>query len=405
MKPLQVAAGLWTMLALAGAVGAATPAAEAEPASDFQEVTLSNGMSVGWGMVRLGGSEAPLPLEGHVILRGNAATRLVVDSATGASFGYRLSTTTLTGYASPTMMVLRVEILPLAAVDEKDLRRIDACEGCPSLRLVAATIRYPPRQFVRDGDTMMIDLLEHPKTGEKIVDFVKFSSDTVAREHLDTLRDRVRTASRHTRRGDELAAKGAYADAAAEYAKAAPLQRDAAVHRKLGHTYLKIGRADVAQRELEIAVRLNPADIDTRHLLSVVRHRRGDFGKALSGYREVLKQRPEWALARRNLATAHLDRGSLGEAVQEYRHAHRSDPTILETKDAARVKARDGGLELYAIAKVYLVEGDANAALAALARAFEAGFDDSQRVRDDADFAPLLKDPRLVGMLARAARS
>jgi tetratricopeptide (TPR) repeat protein len=136
-------------------------------------------------------------------------------------------------------------------------------------------------------------------------------------------------------------------------------------------------------------------------LLSVLRHRRGDFGRAADGYRQVLKIGPDRALARMNLATSYLDRGDVVHALEEYRQARRSDPAILDAKDPATVAARDPGLQSYLIAKACASEGDLARSLAWLEKAVAAGFGDLERVRSDPDFAPLRQDPRFVGLVAR----
>jgi tetratricopeptide (TPR) repeat protein len=302
-------------------------------------------------------------------------------------------------------MAVRVDILPLDASDEKDLRRLKVCPDCPRPHLVStASMKFPPRQIIREGDTMVIDLLERPKTAEKIVDVVKFSADTVEQKDLDELRGRVREAAAHVRRGDELAARGSLEEAAAAYAKAAALRPDASVHLALGRCHQRLGRPELARLEFERAVRSNGEDPDALFALAVVHHRAGNVGKALGEYQKALKRRANWALARRNLGTAYLDRGQIAEAVVEYRQAHRTDAGVFESKDASVVASQNAGQQYSVFARVYSTEGDLNAALSALRKAAEAGFDVAS-LRDDADFTPLRQDPRFVGLVARGARS
>jgi tetratricopeptide (TPR) repeat protein len=357
----------WLALARSAAAAAPPPS---EP-EDFSEAALDSGVSIGLGMLRLGtDDEAAIPLEGNVIVRPSTVTRLIVDEATGATFGYRIDAAPLGSRAA--RLVVRVNILPLEPSAERDLRRLHICAGCPALRLVASSVRYPPLQIVRAGETLVIDLLERPATGEKIVDVVKFSSEPVTREELGEVRKQLRQSSRHVRRGDALTASGALDAAASEYEK---------------------------------AVRLNPADAEARFLLGVIRHRRGELDRAADTYRQALKMRPGWALARMNLATSCLDRGDVAQALEGYRQAHRLDAAVLGTKDPSRVRARDAGLQSYVVAKVYATEGDLGASLAWLEKALAAGFGDLERVRTDPDFAPLRQDPRFVGLVARTNRS
>lgn len=388
------AAWLAVWLGLAGPSFAAAPAPG--QAEDFSEDGLGNGLSIGIGMLRVGGDEqAPIPLEGNLIVRSTTLTRLIADRSTGATFGYRIATARLGSSA------VRVNILPLDSEAEGDLRRLRVCDGCPPLRLVDSSVRLPPEQVVRLGETVVIDLLERSQSGEKIVDIVKLSTGTVTREELGEVRTRLRRASGHVQRADGLEANGSLEAAAAEYGRALALQPDATVYRRLGRCQQRRGRTDEALREYERAVRLDASDAEARLLLSVLRHRRGDVGRAEDGYRQVLKVRPDWGLARMNLATSYLDRGDVARAVEEYRRARRSDPAILDTRDPSSVAARDAGLQSYAIAKACAAEGDLARALAWLERAVAAGFGDLERVRSDADFAPLRQDPRFVGLVVR----
>jgi hypothetical protein len=373
---------------------------------DFEEVALTEGgLSLGFGLLRLGGDAVPPEspgLTGHVVGRKNIAVRFVVDEPTGAAIGYRLEAASLS--LSP--LAIRVDIRPLAAGDEKDLKRLTVCASCPAPKLVGeGPARFPPTQFIRDGDTMVIDLLVRPGTGEKIVDVLTFRSETVTREVMDEVRGRLGRASKHVRQGDDLLARGSVEPAAAEYVKALGLQPDAATHLRLAQCYERLDRRELAGKQYEKAVRLNGADADAWHGLGVLQHRAGSYAKAVSSYEHAVKLRPEWALAHRNLATAHLDRAELPEAFAEYVVARRLSPAMLETKEASAVKAHDAGLERFVLAKVCVVAGDLNASIDWLTRAKDAGFTDFDRLREDPAFKPLLGDPRVVGLLARNSRS
>jgi hypothetical protein len=358
-------AAAFAVLALMARAAFAGPSDPSPEKDDFATVTLHDGLTIGLGMLRLGGDdEQPVPLEGELLGRANIATRLIIDENSGATFGYRIEAMSV----SPTAGVL-VSILPLDSSDEQSLRRLKVCRTCPALRIVATSIRYPPRTLVREGDTMVIDLLERPKTQEKIVDVVKFGSGVeLAREDLDDIRRRVRQAARHVRKGDELAGRGACEDAIAEYRKAVALQRDAATYRRLGRCQHQLGRIQAAQADFGKALHIQDGDAETR----------------------------------RDLATTYLDIGNVDRAVKEYRRAYVADAKIL---DAPGVKAKNVGLQQYVFAKVYMAERKHEAALAALEKATDSGFADLEAMKSDPAFAPLRQNPRFVGLVSRGARS
>jgi hypothetical protein len=394
---------LWT---IALAVALASPAAAAKPKApeveDFADTSLAAGLSAGFGLQRLGGSNEALPLAGRLIERPDALIRVLVDPASGSAFGYRLEAATL---SSSLFGVIRVDIHALTREDEKEITELKTCAQCPSVRLMGATTRFPPTQLIRAGDTMVVDLLVRPETGEKIVDVVRFSYEAVTKRALDDVRERVRQAFQYVKQGDEEKGRGATEAAAALYAKALALQPDAATYVRLGQCHEKLDKLERAQQDYEQALRRNSGDADTWMRLAVLRHRRGQFGKAANGYERALKIRPDWALAHRNLATAHLDRAQIEAAFREYREAYRRRRMILDAPETASVTARDGALQHYVFAKVYAAEGEIESALSSLQKARDAGFRDLERIREDVEFRPFLDDPRFGTYLANRPRS
>jgi hypothetical protein len=153
---------------LVAAVLGFAPAAQArdqkEEPEDFSAIKLGAGLSAGFGLLHVGrtGTTTPVGLRGHVLSGGgNFVVRALVDESSGASFGYRLelvplSTTVLAG--------LRVDIHPLDAAAEKQLVREARCKDCAAPFLLSSSaVRFPPPQVVREGDTLVIDLLTTPK--------------------------------------------------------------------------------------------------------------------------------------------------------------------------------------------------------------------------------------------------
>jgi hypothetical protein len=394
-----------TVLTIALALALASPAAAAKPRTpepeDFASTSLAAGLGASFGLQRLG-SDAALPLSGRLFERPDALVRVLVDPASGSAFGYRLEASTL---SSSLFGVIRVDIHALTPTDEKEIIERAGCPHCPPLRLIGSSTRFPPTQVIRAGDTMVVDLLVRPETGEKIVDVVQFAFTAVTRRALDVVRGRVRQAFLYVKQGDDEQARGATEAAAALYAKAVALQPDAATYLRLGQCYETLSRFEQAQQEYERAVRKNGGDADAWMRLAVLRHRRGQFGKAANAYERALKIRPDWALAHRNLATAHLDRAELEEAFREYREAYRVRHTSLEASDTASVTARDPALQHYVFAKVYAAEGEIESALSSLRKARDAGFRDLERIRDDAEFRPFLDDPRFGVLLGAGSRS
>ncbi len=383
---------------------AAVPAWSAKPEPEpFSERPVGGGFSAGFGLLRLSAQsgEASVPLDGYVLAGpSDRLTRVLVDEAIGTAFGYRMEARPL---SSTFLGVVRVDIRPLDSTDKKALARVAACPTCPAPHLApSSSTRFPPAHMVRDGETMVIDLLVHPQTGDRIVDVVTFSFETVTSDDLEKARERVARAFAHVREGDTLAARGAAEAAAAEYRSALLLQPDATIHTRLAAAYLRLGRTEAAQHEYERAVQRSPADAESWHSLAVLRHRAGRYAKAVSAYERTLKLRPDWTLARRNLATAHLDRAEVKKAFTEYQRVRRASAAILETTEPLTVGAQDAGLQQYVFARVYAAAGLLDRAVTALQKAQDAGFVDLERVKEEPEFQSVLRDPRFVVLLSRA---
>lgn len=398
-----LAAGLVLVLAFApGAMAVPAPTPQGDDPPDFNEVTLQ-GLSVGFGLLRLGAAarRPETAIAGYLVaVRPSAVTRVLVDRSSGLAFAYSVETVQLPS----AWRTIRVDIRRASPGVDRELKDVEMCEGCPAARLLEGTpSRFPPTQIIRDGDVMAVELLVHPETGEKIVDILQFSTDTVSGPALDVVRDRLWQADRLVRRGDELAGKNDCEGAVSAYTEALALQADAGTQARLGACHDRLGRFEASRAAYERAVALNPADAASWHALGALQHRRGYADKAQGPYRKALKLRPDWAAARRDLGTAHLDRGELDKAFEAYLAARRAQPGILGRKDA--VPARSAALQHYVFARVHAASGDVDAALGCLGKARAAGFTDFERARGDAEFAPFLDDPRFAPFLQADARS
>src|SRR5439155_14461238 len=169
-RPLRI--GLAMTAAFGLAVRASAGPRSGNEAPDFSHTSLGAGLSAGFGLLRLGGAAdgQPLPLEGNLVGRPDAILRVLVDPTTGAALGYRVEAATL---SSTIFGAIRVDIRALTRDDENEIRPSVHCDGCPTPHLVGSgPTRFPGTQVSHDGDTMLIDLLVRPDTGEKVVDVV-----------------------------------------------------------------------------------------------------------------------------------------------------------------------------------------------------------------------------------------
>lgn len=125
---------------------------------------FGNGLGLAF-RTRSNGTQAPLSMQGSVVTQGrNEAYRAVVDKNNRLIFAYSLRV------EKPAADVLNVELRP---IDMDELRRtqffstIQTQEPAPTL---AVSRRFPA---LRLGDTVEVDILYHPVTGEKIADVLR----------------------------------------------------------------------------------------------------------------------------------------------------------------------------------------------------------------------------------------
>jgi hypothetical protein len=104
---------------------------------------------------------------------GTAAARLFYDRKNHILFGYWLGVERLPGDR-----LVRLRFSPLPKDVEERLRRTwDAsCTDCPApLALTAQPSQYPDPQVIPVDTDFRVDLLENPKTGEKVFDIISVS--------------------------------------------------------------------------------------------------------------------------------------------------------------------------------------------------------------------------------------
>ena len=177
IRPSPSSVGLGLMAA--AIVAAAHPAGAG---AGFSSATLDNGASVGFALLRSGPADPTEAIGDAALSRSNGVNRVLWDRQTGAYFGYRLE---VKRQRAP--RPFRVTVKPLDPEAEGPLRQQVACASCPPPTPLAATpLRYPAPQQLAEGDSLTLELLANPTTGEKILDVVKVSATPVSAATMKT---------------------------------------------------------------------------------------------------------------------------------------------------------------------------------------------------------------------------
>jgi Flp pilus assembly protein TadD len=370
----------------------ASAAAAAGTDESFVFVTLENGASAGFALVRTG-EAGPSGAMGEVALpRSNSVSRVLWDRESGAYFGYRLEVERKDGPRP-----FRVSFKPLdRSTVERELKQRSDCPGCPPPAPLGTGPRFPAPQLLAEGEALTLELLANPETGERILDVVRLSARPVTPEGMRSAAARALEGQHAVRRAAVHVARGRYAAAVDEYKKALEVQpNDPAVHNKLGICYQQLGNAAQARREYERALALDPGYAEVWNNIGTLEQARRRFKPAVRAYKKAIEAKPGHATFWKNLGSTYLALGQVQEALEAYQEAFRLDPTILESQGPAIPAAGiDAATQSYYLAKLLAANGQVDAAIEFLRRAKEAGFRDFARVASDTDFRAVVADPR-----------
>jgi Tfp pilus assembly protein PilF len=211
--------------------------------------------------------------------------------------------------------------------------------------------------------------------------------------------DQLAATSSNIQRADLLVLRESFAEAVSEYNKALALDpKDFITHNKLGVCYQRMHRLDLARKEYAVAKKLNPKYASAWNNYGTIYFARNDYKQAIKLYKKALALNPRLAQSFSNLGLAYLAAKQIEKGYEAYQQAVQIDPTILQAGSAGQftvnVVGVDDALKNYFFAKLCAANGQVDEALAFLAKARHAGFNDFSKVEKDPDFKPLIQDAR-----------
>jgi len=140
-------------------------------------------------------------------------------------------------------------------------------------------------------------------------------------------------AGTHNNLGTALAAKGQYAEAAAEFRAAIAAEPDSVLaHRNLGHVLASMGRTEEALAALERAVALAPGDAHATYDLGSLLLEAGRVADATVHLRAAVAADPRSAEALNNLGIALASQGQIREAAAMFERALVARPGFADAQ-------------------------------------------------------------------------
>lgn len=205
-------------------------------------------------------------------------------------------------------------------------------------------------------------------------------------------------------RGDQLRGQKAYVDALDYYRAAIAQGETAALRNKMGITHLNLLRYDLAKKEFERAIKLNPQYSEAHNNVGVVHYTRRKYRPAIKAYQKAIKLNPGSASFLSNLGTAHFARKEYQKAAKAYAQALAIDPEVFDRRSLAGVSAHlsspgDRAHYYYVLAKMFSASGNHDRALEYLRKSMEEGYPDVKKAYTEAEFAELRKDARFEQLM------
>jgi len=143
--------------------------------------------------------------------------------------------------------------------------------------------------------------------------------------------------------------QGCYQEAAIEFLRCAPLERDplkrAASLKELGYCYLRLGWFEDAMKIYKQLLEVYPDDADIRFFLASAYASLKWTDEAIIELKTILRLDPTDVLARHDLSLCYRDKGWLRESLEEMRKANEYAATYGNADEKEIIKSSLGHIE------------------------------------------------------------
>jgi tetratricopeptide (TPR) repeat protein len=162
---------------------------------------------------------------------------------------------------------------------------------------------------------------------------------------------------------------------------------------KIGVAYHHLFAMDEAMKAYQMALSLDSHNSDALNNIGAVYHGKHEYRKAAKSYKKALKYKPRSAAIYCNLGTTYFADHKYKDAEKAYARAFAIDPNAFNHDTNASI---DEGstkevriAQNYYLARAFARAGQRDQALYYLRKAFDEGFHDRRKLKDEQDFAML----------------
>jgi tetratricopeptide (TPR) repeat protein len=203
--------------------------------------------------------------------------------------------------------------------------------------------------------------------------------------------------------GDDLRAQKAYLDAIDYYRASMKKSDSAALHNKMGISFLLLQRQPEARKEFQRSIQMDKNYPEPHNNMGALDYDQRRYVQAVKEYRKALQLNEGNASFHSNLGTAYFAEKDWDHAIKEYARARELDPSIFERQASGGVSIRlissnDLGHFHYMMAQIAGGHNDMDLCRTYLSKANEEGYPVRDALRDD-QFAALRKDPNFVAFV------
>jgi tetratricopeptide (TPR) repeat protein len=208
-------------------------------------------------------------------------------------------------------------------------------------------------------------------------------------------------------RGDILMARKMYREAVDAYLEAD--SNSAVLANKIGIAYHQMMQVNLAKKQYEKAIKLNPKYSEAVNNLGTVHYANKSYRRAVGQYNKALKLNPNSASIYSNLGTAQFARKKYKQAMEAYEKALSLDPEVFERRNSHGVLLQERNVQerakfFFYMAKTYAKAGAVERALNYIRKALEEGFTERDKFREDPEFAQLQENPEFLNLMALEPR-
>lgn len=203
-------------------------------------------------------------------------------------------------------------------------------------------------------------------------------------------------------RGDIYMARKMYRDAIDMYRQGP--EDSPVLANKIGIAFHQLLELDLAKKNYERAIKLNPTFAEAINNLGTVYYARQSYRRAIGYYKRALRYPAPSASIYANLGAAYFARADYKRAVDCYEKALKLDPDVFEhhsTYGTIMQERTIGEIALFHLylAKMYAKSGANERAIMYLRKALEEGIRDRSKIPSMPEFASLKSDPAFKQLL------